>query len=265
LLKRLRPDVVVGFGSYHVFPMLAAAAMMRMKIVLYEANCVLGKVNRLFLPFSKVLALQFPLESSLRRSHEYISYFPWVSDAKRYIKAEARCFYGFDDSLPVCLVFGGSQGAAFFNEEAPKVLSGCQVIHCTGKEEVLAKVRLAYEEQQIRAFVQPFERDMGRAYAAADIALCRGGAATIAELIRYHVPAVVVPFPWASNDHQRVNAEFFCKKAKGGMWLAQKESCRLRSEIQRCLLERRELLESLQLFYQKTEKKVELADLVRSI
>ncbi|MDP1608444.1 MAG: UDP-N-acetylglucosamine--N-acetylmuramyl-(pentapeptide) pyrophosphoryl-undecaprenol N-acetylglucosamine transferase [Chlamydiales bacterium] len=265
LLRTLNPDVVIGFGSYHAFPILAAAVLLRKKILLYEANCVLGKVNRLFSPFADLLAIQFPLEKPVRRNYQYASYFPWVKNKEAHTKQEALQSYGLNGTLPVCLVFGGSQGAAFFNETAPIVLSGCQVIHCTGSEETVENVRSLYQGLQIRAFVQSFESDMAKAYAAADFALCRSGAATISELIQYQVPAVLVPFPYAADGHQEVNARFFCSSAQGGVWLAQRERELLSFKVQECLKRQQEFGQSLQLFYQKTKKRIELADLVREI
>lgn len=265
LLRAFNPDLVIGFGSYHAFPILAAAVLLRKKILLYEANCVLGKVNRLFSPFADLLALQFPLEKPVCRKYQYASYFPWMKNKVVYTKQEALHAYGLDSSLPVCLVFGGSQGAAFFNETAPFVLSGCQVIHCTGKQEAVENVRSLYQARQIRAFVQSFESDMAKAYAAADFVLSRSGAATISELIQHQLPALLVPFPYAADRHQEVNAKFFCDKAGGGVWLAQRERELLSSKVQECLERRQEFGQSLQLFYQKTKKRIELADLVREI
>ncbi|MBX9745029.1 MAG: UDP-N-acetylglucosamine--N-acetylmuramyl-(pentapeptide) pyrophosphoryl-undecaprenol N-acetylglucosamine transferase, partial [Chlamydiales bacterium] len=204
LLRTLNPDIVIGFGSYHAFPLLAASVLLRKKILLYEANCVLGKVNRLFSPFADLLALQFPLEKPTRRKYQYTSYFPWTKDESAPTKQEALYAYGLDGALPVCLVFGGSQGASFFNENAPLVLSGCQVIHFTGREEAVEKVSSLYQALRIRAFVQSFESNMAKAYAAADFALCRSGAATISELIQHRLPALLVPFPYAADRHQEV-------------------------------------------------------------
>ncbi len=265
MLREVKPDVVVGFGSYHAFPVLAAAAMLRKKIVLYEANSVLGKVNRLFAPFAKVLALQFPLQKKVWARQEYVSYFPWLTEEKRLEKEEARAFYGFDLSSPVCLVFGGSQGAAFLNQIAPKVLAGCQVIHCAGKKEAVEELRHAYEKEKIKAFVQVFEPEMTRAYAAADFALCRSGAGTTAELIRYQVPAVMVPFPYAAENHQMFNARFFCEEARGGFWVEEREAFRLGSLIEACLVQVEDLRESLVRFDEIGKKRVNLARIVKGI
>lgn len=266
LISSFRPDVVVGFGSFHSFPVLAAAVLLRKPIVLYEANCKLGKVNRLFFPFAKLLGLQFPLQGKkISKKHQFVSYFPWIKTAKEYTKEEARAFYGLGDSLPICLVFGGSQGASFLNETAPESLQGFQVIHCAGKGASLEEIRSHYEKKSIRAFVQHFESDMDRAYRAADFALCRSGAATISELITHVLPAVLVPYPHAADQHQRDNAKFFCDEVQGGLWIEQNEPLRLRSAIELCLERLESFRQSIRLFYQKTEKRVELADLVRSL
>lgn len=266
LLKKFRPDVVVGFGSYHSFPVLAAAFFLRKKIVLFEANCILGKVNRLFAPSAHTLALQFPLENTpFLKNHRYVSYLPWQQKPCSFTKEEALHFYGLDDSLPVCLVFGGSQGAAFFNEKAPSLLSGFQVIHCTGKKENVPSVQALYEKHQIRAFVQAFEPDMTRAYRAAHFALCRSGAGTLAELIRYQLPAVLIPFPHATDCHQTANARFFCSEVKGGIWLAQTEVSQMRRAIEKCLLNLSSFQDSIRLFYEKSSKRVELADLIQEL
>lgn len=320
LLLKFRPDVVVGFGSYHSFPVLAAAVILRKKIILYEANSVLGKVNRLFFPFAHLLALQLPLEGmaklhskpnprffrwfgffakrlwpkgyvalrkteptkkssnlareasfaipSLEGTHRkfrYISPFPWIREDKKHVSQEARRSYGLHFSQPVCLVFGGSQGAAFFNQSAPELLSGCQVIHLTGKEETVEAVRYLYQKKGIQAVVKSFETEMGKAYAAADFVLGRSGAGTISELIAYQIPAVLVPFPHAADDHQSANARFFCEEVKGGFWVPQNGSDRLPQAIALCKEQLGELRESLQLFNQKKEKKIELAELIRTV
>jgi UDP-N-acetylglucosamine--N-acetylmuramyl-(pentapeptide) pyrophosphoryl-undecaprenol N-acetylglucosamine transferase len=263
LILKYRPTVVIGFGSYHSFPMLAAAALLRKKIVLYEANSILGKVNRLFFPFSHLLALQFPLGKN-HAKFRYVSYFPWIREEKKHMQQEARRFYGLNSAQPVCLVFGGSQGAAFFNQSAPGFLLDCQVIHFTGKEDTVETVRHLYQKNGIQAVVKSFETEMGKAYAAADFVLGRSGAGTIAELIAYQIPAVLVPFPHAAEDHQSVNARFFCEKVKGGFWVPQKDFANLPQAIASCKQQLGELRESLQAFNQKKEKKVALDELIRT-
>jgi UDP-N-acetylglucosamine--N-acetylmuramyl-(pentapeptide) pyrophosphoryl-undecaprenol N-acetylglucosamine transferase len=216
MIWRFKPDVVVGFGSYHSFPVLMAAVLLRKKIVLFEPNCSLGKVNRFFARFAKKVAFQFPIHHP---KSIYVPLLPWKT-LKMYKKEK-------DPHRRTILVFGGSQGASFINEtfhKAAELLSfPFQVIHLTGKE----GLELRYS---VPAIVKPFEEDMAQAYARADFAVCRCGAGTTAELIRYQIPAVVIPYPYA-HDHQRKNGEFL---KEGARMLDQKDATpeRLAHEIE---------------------------------
>jgi len=205
LIRQSKPDVVVGFGSYHTFPVLLAAACLRKKLVLFEANCKIGKVIRCFRPVATQVAFQFP-----NNGGTLVSWLPWKSASPRLPKEEAKKLYGLNPEKKVILVFGGSQGAAFLNEMAPKAIARIekyQVIHLAGPAEA-AIVKAAYEKLGIAACVKPFEKEMAHAYAAADAALCRSGAGTIAELIQFELPALLIPYPHAAENHQRTNGEY---------------------------------------------------------
>ena len=227
LLRRFSPDVVVGFGSYHTVPLLCAAMLLRKPIVLYEANASLGKVNRLFAPFAKVVASPFPGVGV------QVPFFPWIQ------KEEELSTEGYGLEGPICLVFGGSQGASFLNEHFWRTakLAGVQVLHFTGKEEEVARVQQRYAEAGVKAHVKAFETQMSRAYAAANCAVCRAGAGSVSELVRYQVPALLIPYPHA-GAHQEKNAEWFAQVG-GGSWLRQSEA-----KPERCAERIAELLHS---------------------
>lgn len=201
LIIRFKPDVVVGFGSFHSFPVLFAAALLRKKIVLFEANCSLGRANRFFAPLANKIAFQFPIK---HKKAAYVPLLPWIANKKSSKKYEK------DPDRLTILVFGGSQGARFLNETFPKVASlltfPFQVIHLTGKDDSNVKY-------SVPSVVMEFESDMEAAYRVADIVVCRSGASTTAELIRYQKPALIVPYPYA-YDHQRKNGEFLGRGAK---------------------------------------------------
>lgn len=247
LILKFSPDVVVGFGSFHSFPVLLAAVILRKKIVLFEPNCTLGKVNRFFAPFAKKVAFQFPIR------HEKAIYVPLLPWKKLELKTQQK-----DPKMKTILVFGGSQGAAFINKvfcEAAKLLSfPFQVIHLTGKEDP----EIHYS---VPATVKPFEEDMPSLYARTDFAVCRCGAGTTAELIRYNIPAVVIPYPYA-HDHQRKNGEFL---KKGVRLLDQKEATpeRLAQEIEELHAHLGQHKRALkEIFFPKT---VEMGAVIRSI
>jgi UDP-N-acetylglucosamine--N-acetylmuramyl-(pentapeptide) pyrophosphoryl-undecaprenol N-acetylglucosamine transferase len=218
LLWQFKPDVVVGFGSFHSFPVLLAAALLRKKIVLFEANCTLGKVNQFFSPFAQKIAFQFPIEHP---KSAYVPLLPWTAK-----KARAKKYEKDPERLTI-LVFGGSQGATFINKtfcESAKLLKfPFRVIHLTGKKDPEIKY-------SVPAFVLPFEEEMEAAYEVADLVVCRCGAGTTAELIRFGKPAVLIPYPYA-YDHQRKNGEYL---GQGARVLLQKDATpeKLAAEIE---------------------------------
>jgi len=221
MIRSFHPDCIVGFGSFHSFPILMAAFLMRRKIVLFEANCLLGKVNRLFAFDAKIIAAQFFLKSHSRRLR-YVPLLPWKKQPDLMPKSEAKKALGLDPLRPVFLVFGGSQGAAFLNETIPVSLPvDAQVVHLAGNESAAFETAERYRCAKIAAVVKSFESNMPLLYAAADFAVCRSGAGTVAELIRYALPALLIPFPFATEDHQTVNAEFLVKTICGASMLCE--------------------------------------------
>lgn len=226
-LKAFGADGVIGFGSFHTFPVLSAAMMLRKKIALFEANAVLGRVNRLFSPFSEALWMQFP-----SRKARGVPLLPWKPKSLPSRK-EALAYFGLNPDKKTLLVFGGSQGASFFNEVVPKVsFSGdWQILHLTGGGNV---------HYSISSCVKPFETNMPFAYAAADCVLCRAGASTLAELIAFEKSALLIPFPKATEEHQKKNGIFFVQKGAGRMVLQEEASPdRIEKELS-LLLEREE-------------------------
>lgn len=262
ILRSFRPDVVVGFGSYHTFPLLLAAVILGKKIVLFEANSTLGKVNRFFAPFAKKIAFQF---SSSHLKGATVPFLPWIVSKQQTISSEeARRLFGLDPKKTTLLVFGGSQGAAFLNRRVPLAIhrlnKNIQVIHLTGK----GGERPVY---QIPSCVKEFEPHMVLAYLAADCAICRSGAGTIAELIQYHLPSLLIPFPYASEDHQTKNGRYLIEKTRGARLLLESEAApdRLALEIEILLNEIDSFRRSLQNYVLQEPEKINFASLVRQI
>jgi UDP-N-acetylglucosamine--N-acetylmuramyl-(pentapeptide) pyrophosphoryl-undecaprenol N-acetylglucosamine transferase len=253
-LREFKPDVVVGFGSFHTFPLLLAAVVLRKKIVLFEANCTLGKVNAFFKPFASKIAVQFPVKMDNAV----------VVRGKKIITENHRDRKELHREKKKILVFGGSQGAAFINGafcQAAVLLKAkglsFDVIHLTGRdEEVVARF---YAEHGIDATVKNFENDMDSAYTVSDIAVCRCGAGTVAELIGHKLPAVLIPYPYA-HDHQRKNGEFL-----GARMILQREASaeRLADEIEALLAELPKAKRALEELTWDVESS--LSDLVRSV
>jgi UDP-N-acetylglucosamine--N-acetylmuramyl-(pentapeptide) pyrophosphoryl-undecaprenol N-acetylglucosamine transferase len=223
LLLAERPDAVVGFGSFHTAPLLAGALLLRIPYMLFEANSLLGKANRLFAPFARYTAHQFPLRDPPRRG-VLVPLLPWEGEAP-WPREEALQFFGLPSNRPTLLVMGGSQGASFLNRIAPLAIpDGWQAIHLAGSIEAKEAVEAAYRQRGVQAEVRVFEKKMAAAYSAADGALCRAGAATLGEIIRFGVPPLFVPFPHAADGHQLFNAQMALREIGVGRIIEEKEA-----------------------------------------
>lgn len=215
IIDDFHPDVVVGFGSFHSVPLLVAAVGKKVPIILFESNAWPGRVNRLFSRFAKISAVQFSQTMNVLKGRTCLVEVPFWQKQGQILcsQSEARLYYGLEVDRPTLLVFGGSQGAKKINEAIAKVLASkdllisLQIIHLIGKGEPVQMFQQHYENAGIKACVKTFEDQMHYAWMAADFAVCRAGAATIAEMIRFEIPAVLVPFAKASEDHQKINAQ----------------------------------------------------------
>lgn len=222
LLKKHKIDKVVGFGSFHAFPVMLAAKILRIPLVLFEANCTLGKVNRFFAKKAE-LALQFPLMKTPNFPYTYVRPLPWVKPKTVFDKKEAKRKLGLNEELTL-LVFGGSQGAQFLNQLMQESsLPNLQVIHLTGNAASAEDLQKFYQSHQISAYVAPFETRMPLLFSASDLVLGRSGAGTISELIYFSKPAFLIPYPYSADNHQEENARFFVEQVGGGKYFLQKD------------------------------------------
>jgi UDP-N-acetylglucosamine--N-acetylmuramyl-(pentapeptide) pyrophosphoryl-undecaprenol N-acetylglucosamine transferase len=248
LIDRFKPDMVVGFGSFYSFPVLAAARWRKIPIILFEPNAIPGKVNRLVSKWALLSAVQFS-EAGHQLSGTIIEVKMPVGERKHLDAGVARDYFYLDHESFTFLVFGGSQGAEsinrLFSETILKVIAPAafQVIHITGKTDSAEIIRRQYEAAGIRACVKAFEERMDLAWSAADAVMGRSGAASIAELIKFEVPGILVPFPKAADDHQTKNA-LFIEKEVGGAITCPESS--LTSELLKPLLEKLMLPAELQ-------------------
>ncbi len=210
------------FGGYVSFPASWAAGRRGLPLVVHEQNAVPGLANRLGSRWAGHIAVSFPgsADSFRRKERCAVTGNPVREDMLRLDRAarraEAREAFGLDPDRPTLLVFGGSQGARSLNTAIVDAHphwgdADVQILHAAGAslytETAAAWERTRTEGAGPRVRLVDFIEDMGDAYAAADVVLCRSGATSIAELTVLGIPAVLVPFPHATGDHQRHNAE----------------------------------------------------------
>lgn len=210
VLDRVGADVVVGFGGYVALPAYLAAGRRRLPIVVHEANSRPGLANRVGARLTPWVAVGTP---ETRLPHARYVGLPLrraIADLDRpALRGPARASFGLDAERPTLLVFGGSQGARRLNETAAAAApalaaAGVQVLHATGHGHEV-HTGLAPDADAPRYLALPYLDRMELAYAAADLALCRAGAMTCAELAAVGLPAAYVPLPHG-NGEQELNA-----------------------------------------------------------
>src|SRR4051812_36961999 len=212
IIDENKPDVVVGFGGYVSLPAYLAARRRRVPIVVHEANARPGLANRIGARLTQYVATGTTSASLPHATYVGIPLRPSIAQLDRtQQRLVARRELGLDPEAPTLFVFGGSQGARHLNEvmlAAAKDLAaaGVQVLHATGPAHV-ADVQSALPAPDVRApyLAVPYVNRMELGYAAADLALCRAGAMTCAELAATGLPAVYVPLPHG-NGEQALNA-----------------------------------------------------------
>lgn len=232
LLKEEKPDLIIGFGSYHSFPLLAAAKWMRIPFVLFEADTIPGKVNRLFSKYALFTAVHFPQA----KEHLTGKSLPVPMPSKHFklggsvTCAQARALLGLAPECFTLFVFGGSQGARGINKYMERLLSllheahiAVQLIHITGHEETTYRIKSLCDSLGIKCYVRDFEPHMGYLWKAATLLIGRSGASTLSEMLHFEVPGILIPYPHASDSHQHVNALFLEKQAQGGVCMLEEE------------------------------------------
>ncbi len=208
-VAREKPDVVVGTGGFVSAPLLLAAQLMGRKTLIQEQNAFPGVTTKLL----SLLASEVHLSFEAARKYLVKSGKIQVSGnpARSFVPVpaeEARKRFGLRKERPTLLVFGGSRGARSINNAVlsmlPAITASSNLVWQTGSvdfERIKAKVK-----PSDNLWVAPYIEDMGIAYSAADLVLCRSGASTIAEITNLGKPSVLVPYPYATGDHQRYNA-----------------------------------------------------------
>jgi UDP-N-acetylglucosamine--N-acetylmuramyl-(pentapeptide) pyrophosphoryl-undecaprenol N-acetylglucosamine transferase len=225
LLRRIAPSCVIGFGGYPSVPTMLAAIYLRLPTLIHEQNAVLGRVNRFLAPRVRTIATAFPSTAGLRpfdRSRAVHTGNPVrpgiLAIGRQKYKAPQR------GGLIELVVLGGSQGARVMSETVAPALGALpsrlremlRVSH-QARSEDLAAAELSYHKNRIQAELQTFFTDVPSRLARAHLVICRAGASTVSELAAIGRPALLIPYPYATDNHQAANARAFAEA--GGGWV----------------------------------------------
>ena len=228
--REFQPDAVLGMGGFTSTAPMLAGRLRKVPTFIHESNAIPGKANRLNARLARTVLLGFA---------ECAKFFPKARTAvtgtpiraglrERLDQRQAQALFGLHEGgeKKTLLVMGGSQGAHGLNEAviraSPEWSTTLQVIHLTGRDDEAA-VRAAYEAAGVNAYVAAFHHRMQEAYSAADFAISRSGAASLSELAYFGLPSLLIPYPFAAEDHQTFNAQIFTE-AKAAVTLKERET-----------------------------------------
>lgn len=217
LLRRFRPDVVAGFGGYVSLPVGFAAVIARIPLVLHEQNSVPGMTNRVLSRWARAVGATYPASAARFAHPERVETTgnPVRASVLASTREGGRATLGVPEGATLLLVFGGSRGARHINAAVTAMrdqlmsMESLHVLHIAGRDEaqgVRADLAARGGDAGGRYRVVDYLDDMGSALAACDVVVARAGATTIAEITAVGRAAVLVPYPYATDDHQTLNA-----------------------------------------------------------
>ncbi len=230
--KEIKPDVVVVFGGYVCIPVGRAAVKLNIPLVVHEQNSIMGLANDYLSRHARAVALTYAHTKTAKgaisageSTKMVVTGNPVRSSIFDSTRQEGRTMLGIPDDALMLLVFGGSLGARHVNTAIAQLKSrllavpNLYVVHITGPKEletVEAQLSLTEEEQK-RYIVMGYQNRMGETMAATDLVVSRAGATSLAEISARCIPAILVPFPYATADHQTTNAQAYVEAGAAAM------------------------------------------------
>src|SRR6267142_154278 len=216
IYRKFNPHAVLGMGGFTSTAPVLAGRFRGIATFIHESNAVPGKANRWTARVVNAVMMGFKeCAPFFPKTRTEVTGTPVRTELVRLDRADARQKLGLREDLTTLLIMGGSQGASGINQAVIKSLPALhsaqlQVIHLAGtRDERL--VADNYQREKIPAHVAAFHHSMEEVYSAADLAIARSGAASLAELAAFSLPAILIPYPYAAEDHQTKNAEIFVR------------------------------------------------------
>lgn len=224
IVSNFKADAVLGMGGFTSAAPLIAGRLKGAKTFIHESNAIPGRANKLNAKFANIVLVGFAECAKYfgDRNVHHVGTPLRPALAQKPTREEALSFFDLRPDRKTLLVMGGSQGAHRVNELTCEALQHLpeeeiQVLLLTGPDD-FPMADEAFGNAAVGGAVRPFCAEMQYAYAAADIIVCRSGASSLTEIAHYALPAVMVPYPFAADDHQTRNAEIFSKPGAGVLW-----------------------------------------------
>ena len=206
IIKKYNPAVSLSMGGYISFPCCIASFILRKPIIIHEQNIIFGLANNILKYISRKVILGMPIQNNNKK-------FKYFGNPTRYENIIIKKKIYKQKKINI-LIIGGSLGAKIFNEIVPQAIYTLKkdldyeinIIHQTGKTNIIAEKQ--YKNIDLNIDLREYIDSMKEAYEWCDIIICRGGAITISELMLFAVPSIIVPYPYATDDHQMKNSMY---------------------------------------------------------
>ena len=222
--KKTKPDVIVGFGGYPSFPALAAGSLLCITLMTHEQNYVLGRVNRFFLPYVKMIATGFPDLLKIKQKYEdkiiYVGN-PVRSEFHNLKRKKKKKF--------VIAIIGGSQGSRILAQTAPQALKLLPeklqkklIVYQQAHSKFMDEVHTLYQGVKFDIMIKDFFINIAQILNESDLVIARSGASTTSELMFLGKPSIMIPLPYATDQHQLYHAKFL-EEHKAG-WLIEEKN-----------------------------------------
>jgi len=220
ILNKINPKVVVGMGAYLSFPVLLVAKIKKIPTLIHEQNSIPGLANRILSKFITKVAISFKeSEKYFNKRKTIFTSNPIRKDIFNISRTSSATKLNISPNIFTIFIFGGSLGATKLNNImfdvaknlVNKYQDKIQFIHITGNND-FDNLNKKYEELNTKKFITKYMNDIGNAYACSDLLVCRAGAGAVKEVESYNLPAIFVPFPYATDNHQYFNAKSVEKK-----------------------------------------------------
>ena len=247
IIRSFKPGIILGVGGYASAPVLLAGRLAGIKTAIHEQNALPGLTNRLLGKMARKIFLSYAESEKFFPAGKIVV----TGNPVRKVVLDAfKDEAGQEEKKHFTLfVMGGSQGARRINEALCEAvtsnklanINGLKIIHQTGQAD-FERVKEAYRTSQVEVEIEPFINDMGRVYNEADLVVCRAGATTITELLAAGKASILVPYPHAADDHQKVNAEAIVREGAAVMVLDRELSAeRITKEVSTFCKDRKKL------------------------
>tara|TARA_B100001996_G_scaffold271923_1_gene212958 strand:+ start:594 stop:1685 length:1092 start_codon:yes stop_codon:yes gene_type:complete len=215
---RAKPKLIIGMGGYSSFPICAAGWCLRIPVIIYENNLVIGRANKFILPIArKILVSTKDIQGIKSKYSKKISFSGYLIRS-HILNLKKENIQNLEKKILSVLIMGGSQSAKIFGEILPNVVTKCfengvrLKIYQQCLDQQASQIKKIYENFKLEFELFSFSGDMSKYYKLADLAITRSGASSIAELVNLRIPFIAIPLPSSADNHQFQNANYFEKK-----------------------------------------------------